>query len=508
MGCEMRKVFLDELPRWESGSNKGKINWKESIGHKVSYIYNDKNGEIEIVNYKKETQDLFIISQDEKFKIKTYDFVKSKISKIIGKRTKEFKIEIGTVLKDDKRDLMIIDREYREYIHKPTKEGRIYKQNIKYYKYKCNICGYDDGWTTESLLLNRKDGCACCRGIITVPEINSIWITDRWMCNLGVSEKDAKKYTRGSGKKITVKCPDCGNKKEIPIDSIRGYKSINCVCGDSYSYPEKFTIYILNQLGVDFKTQLNKTIFDWCDKYRYDFYLPNYNVIIEVHGKQHYTNGFNGVGGKTVEEEQMNDKIKKELAINNGIKDENYIVIDCRYSELDYIKNSIINSKLNELFDLSKVDWIKCEEFALKNIVKEVCSYWNDNNDNLTTGDLARFFKLSPNTVTKYLKKGSKLGWTLYNPKQEMIRVAKINGQKSRERNSIPIAVIKNGSIVGSFNSIKELSELSEEILGIKLNRSCIGDVVRGKREYHKGFTFKYISDGEREDYLKLQEII
>ena len=34
----MKKVFLDNLPKWESGKYKGRINWKESIGHKVKFI--------------------------------------------------------------------------------------------------------------------------------------------------------------------------------------------------------------------------------------------------------------------------------------------------------------------------------------------------------------------------------------------------------------------------------------------------------------------------------------
>lgn len=40
----MRKVFLDELPKWDSGKNKGGINWKLSIGKKVKFIYDDIQG--------------------------------------------------------------------------------------------------------------------------------------------------------------------------------------------------------------------------------------------------------------------------------------------------------------------------------------------------------------------------------------------------------------------------------------------------------------------------------
>ena len=39
-----RKVFIDELPTWESGTNKGKANWLMCIGYKVKFIYDDIEG--------------------------------------------------------------------------------------------------------------------------------------------------------------------------------------------------------------------------------------------------------------------------------------------------------------------------------------------------------------------------------------------------------------------------------------------------------------------------------
>ena len=43
-------MFLDELPRWGKGLHKNKINWKQSIGLKITGIYNDLNFEVEIIN--------------------------------------------------------------------------------------------------------------------------------------------------------------------------------------------------------------------------------------------------------------------------------------------------------------------------------------------------------------------------------------------------------------------------------------------------------------------------
>lgn len=44
----MRKVFLDNLPRCNS-----RIDWKNSIGYTVNFIYDNIEGTLEIINYYK-----------------------------------------------------------------------------------------------------------------------------------------------------------------------------------------------------------------------------------------------------------------------------------------------------------------------------------------------------------------------------------------------------------------------------------------------------------------------
>lgn len=321
---------------------------------------------------------------------------------------------------------------------------------------------------------------------------NRIYNTAYWMIDLGVSEEDARKFTKSSGKKIEVICPDCGTKKEMRIADIYRNKSISCICGDGISYSEKFMNNMLMQLNIKYITQLNKTTFKWCDKYKYDFYIPEYNMIIETHGEQHFKERtINSKFKRTLQEEQENDRIKKRLALKNGI--EHYIILDCRYSELDYIKNSILNSELADILNLSKIDWLKCEEFALKNIVKEVCDYWNQKEDWETTSNLARVFNLDSSTIRDYLNKGCRLKWCEYSGKGESKRSAYRVGKSLGKK----IKVFKNGTEIYDkiFNSCHELDELSEEIFGVKLNYSAISRVCRGVKPQYKGFTFKYIEN-------------
>ena len=91
------------------------------------------------------------------------------------------------------------------------------------------------------------------------------------------------------------------------------------------------------------------------------------------------------------------------------------IRIDCQKSEMEYIKNNILQSELSDLFDLSNIDWRRCQLQSVNSLVKEVCDLYNKGNKNI---DISNELKLDRHTVTKYLKLGNELGWCKYTPKQ------------------------------------------------------------------------------------------
>jgi len=249
----------------------------------------------------------------------------------------------------------------------------------------------------------------------------------------------------------------------------------------------------LEQLGINFQTQLTKSAFKWCNQYKYDFYfeLNNEQYILETHGLQHYEDT-SGVYKKTLQEEQENDRVKKELALKNGIKEENYIVIDCRKSELDWIKEHIILEQniLNKLFNLGKIDWIKCGEFALSNRVKEACKYWNSKK--YSTTQIGKIMKLHKTTISKYLKQGFKLNWCSYNAQEVMRKSNLINALKNGEKQCKSIEMFKKGVSLGVFKSATYIDKNSEKLFKIKLYQTNISAVCRGVLDEYKGYTFKF----------------
>lgn len=501
-GGKCKKVFVENLPT--RGKTK-QINWKGCKGCKVYFIYNDIKGYIEIINKINKSNYIDIKYLKKTIKIDTRSFVSCKIGMILGEKTSDFKIEIGQVFKNDNKNLTIIEKNKIE-----DKNGR----KRKYYKYHCNNCGYECGkhWSSQDkkykdeLWMEENNvflhNCACCTNQIVVQGINDIPTVAPWMIPYFQGGYDeAKLYGKNSGDKIFPICLDCGriNKTLISISSLY-HKGNSCSCSDKIPYSEKFMFSLLEQLGIDFQTQLSKNIFNWCKNYRYDFYfkLKGEEYIIETHGNQHYdiTENFSQKGGRTLKQEVENDKNKKELALKNGIKEENYIIIDCRKSELKWIKENILNSKISKLFDLSKINWLTCHEFSLNNRIKETCELWNTKM--YTTKEIASKMKVHRGTIREWLKKGNIIDWCNYNVGDAKIE----NNLKTRDRcimSGKPILCIDNGYL---FLNINDCINNSIGVLGVQVTKT-IYCAITNRQKTHKGFTFKYISDLTEEEYIK-----
>ena len=116
------------------------------------------------------------------------------------------------------------------------------------------------------------------------------------------------------------------------------------------------------------------------------------------------------------------------MASQNGIQ--KYIVLDCRKSDMDWIKNSILHSKLSEIYDLSKVDWAECLDYAKSERVQEIADLWNDK---LSLGEICEIAHLSRTNVRKHLLSGKQLGLCDYSVEESRLRGAKLNKKRKEE---------------------------------------------------------------------------
>lgn len=180
-----------------------------------------------------------------------------------------------------------------------------------------------------------------------------------------VHEEDTWKWSVGSGNKIEWQCTNCNT--NIGLKSVKNVVAfgLHCaICSENAPSSERFMASLLKVLNIPFDHNQG---FEWSDNRFYDFYLKEQDLIIELHGEQHYhrsaTTIFNET--RTLEEEQKNDKYKRKLALNNGIK--HYTEIPCLKSSFAELKKSIINdSILQSLVSLDNVDWVLVEQYFNK----------------------------------------------------------------------------------------------------------------------------------------------
>lgn len=269
-----RWIDLSELPK----RGKKQIDWTKSINYNIKGVYDNIKFVLTIIDYIEECKMVVIKYNNKTIDISRSHLKECKLGKLFNSHNGEFKIDIGYCFKSDKRNLTITDRKYIQ-----DKSG----VRRKFYRYTCNKCGWEDGWTVESSLLGGS-GCRQCRILpnqTVTKGINDIPTTAPWMVKYFQGGYDeAKKYTRTSSRKVNFICPDCGQIKDnaICISKLYINKSIGCSCKGTYmSYPEKFIYSILKQLDIDFQTQYSP---NYLGLRKSDFYIPSLKLVIETNG--------------------------------------------------------------------------------------------------------------------------------------------------------------------------------------------------------------------------------
>lgn len=211
--------------------------------------------------------------------------------------------------------------------------------------------------------------------------------------------------------KVECECPSCGYESTTTMHSLstNGYQ---CYCKMGKSYPERLMGFILNKIGIRCKREKK---FKWSEGRRYDFYDPQLNLIMELHGSQHYKS----TTWNTVEEAKQIDELKENNALKNGI--EFYYQIDCRFSTLEWCRPNLekVLSLHYDITVLADEDWRQADIQANSFSKLEIIDYWNKCNNQKTTGDLAEYFDINFNTIAKVLKWGSEHGLCEYCPQNE-----------------------------------------------------------------------------------------
>ena len=365
----------------------------------------------------------------------------------------------------------------------PTKNGELTPHDVTQSSGKKVWWQCEKGHEWEATVVKRTDGRGCpyCSNRKVLKGYNDLATTHPHYVKYFANIENAYTHTHSSGKRVELKCPNCGYKKQMGI--IINALSQSCdLCSDGISYPEKIMSSVLTKLNIEFTKQMSYDN----GKHKYDFYLPKYNAILETHGMQHYE--WQG-RGRSLKEEQENDKYKRKLAINNGILEENYHELDCRYSTLEWCRPNIEKalSKYMDITVLTDNNWKEVDIQSQKSLKIEVCKHWKKHkevNSELTAMQVAEVFGISVGVVYNYLNWGNANGFCTYNAQAE-------KEANDRRKSTFAYLIKPNGG--KWFNKPMSLGELGRQT-GISTS-AIINNLNRNVLKPHKNAKYdpKYI---------------
>lgn len=397
----------------------------------------------------------------------------------------------GKQVKRGVNDLATTNTDVAKEWH-PTKNGETTPHDVTQGSGKKVWWQCDNGHEWEATVNNRAKGSECpyCSNKKVLKGFNDIATTHPHLVKHFANVEDTHTHTYSSGKRVELKCPGCSHTKTMQVSKLTG-RGFSCdLCSDGVSYPEKLMSVVLSKLGIEFSKQLS---FD-NGEHKYDFFLQDYNTILETHGEQHYMQSRRG---RSLEQEQENDRYKREIAIENGILNNNYHEIDCRYSTLEWCRYNIEQALSNyiDITVLTDEDWKEADFQAQKSLKIEICKYWEDNkeiNSSLTAQQVADVFGVVRSTVGKYLNWGNINGFCVYDGEEEM-------KAKNRRKSTFVYLIKQNGD--KWFDEPMSMSKLAKQseipLPTIKRNLDKGALKYNSKVKYNPKFIGSYIVSAE-----------
>lgn len=401
---KLQKIVDKEFINISLDTNtNGRIIWSTCEGKECAVKYNGEIYKIKILFYDKDRRSVHIECNEKIYNMTTSNLIKGNIGLLIGYLTTNFKYNIGDIVNGYK----ILSQERTK-----KKNGKTYRS----YNVECVKDGYKNNVPETGL--EKGNGCPVCNNKVIIHGINDMWTTNPELANLLANPDDGYKYSQYSNRKVDWKCPYCHSLiKNKQIGVVKRNNYVPCqYCGDGFSYPEKVMSNILVYLKIEYiqHYRIGEQTFIFDNKpYRpeYDFYfeLDNKKYIIEMDGDFH--NKVHSGSKLSIEQIREIDNKKDILAKENKI---NLIRIDCRISDYDYIFNSIKNSVLNNLFDLSQINKIEINKKAYSSNIVDACNLYMTKSKNLNT--ISKILNIPYGTIYSYLQKGAEIGLCDYDP--------------------------------------------------------------------------------------------
>lgn len=335
---KVEKTILDEawsnpkLFKWAiSNQNKGE---NMSKGTKETYYNYIKkhfpNANFEVLEY---------TTSRKPAKVKCLDcgsILESKVASKIIDRYYFCKCKNEKKEKALKKSKQILEENLKKYFPKTELEILEWNSSYKPIIIKCKKCGLIKSYTNAQHIFKTKHFCECDKDN---KKYNIEEITNMLPDKVKKEFEILNEVEFISKDKVKVKHKNCGFIFETKIPYLK-FKDINCPqCQRKYSKGEKAIRRYLQNNNISFEPQyhfLNTEI----TKLSFDFKI-NYNnkiYLIEFQGQQHFT-PIEWFGGEEKYKKQIEHDNQKRIFCKNN----NYILIEILYSDLEKIEDILNN---------------------------------------------------------------------------------------------------------------------------------------------------------------------
>ncbi len=250
---------------------------------------------------------------------------------------------------------------YREFIEK-AKEINLnkfeYGTEDEYISFliKFPIKCSKHGWFLQTPISHLKGfGCKKCAIEHTSNLQRSTYIDFEYKAKLIHGDKYGYPDKNYFNKKsiLTITCPIHGDFKQKAATHLKGHGCPRC----KESFGERHVSQSLNKYNIKHIREYKISE----QPYRYDFYLPDYNIYIEYHGKQHYRSVDYFGGKKALDKSIKRDKVKIEL-----IKRSTGLLITLKYTFNTLEK---IEDELLRLFSIIYPQFLSNKELVKQSII-------------------------------------------------------------------------------------------------------------------------------------------
>lgn len=209
-------------------------------------------------------------------------------------------------------------------------------------------CGTIKPVLVKNLIKNLSKDCGCGRKK-TVGEVFSKNLIGQKFGKLTVIDELEERSK--TGHKLYKCLCDCGNEIILQTNHLTTHHTSSCGC--LLSYYNMYIDKLLTNNNIKHKSEYSVRIDN--SIYRFDFYLPEYNLFIEYDGEQHYKpvryyKQTDKEAELNFEETKRRDKIKDCYCMNNNIN-----LLRIPYWEKENIE-TIINDHLQRLSEKDFVE--------------------------------------------------------------------------------------------------------------------------------------------------------